>query len=173
LVTGAKARFLRPFHFVRLPVVAKRLGQFLPLPGPKPKPNEKPGLACAIAVPGVEQVICDFLALNHKLVWIGQFHPIRPAYQYWSTTSPEISRANSLRQGNPDTKIIATKERKDRKGKFPFLCSLRSRLIRLVRHSLAAAEIQKMAGVAGLEPVTSAVTGQRSNQLSYTPEGEG
>ena len=28
-----------------------------------------------------------------------------------------------------------------------------------------------MAGVAGLEPVTSAVTGQRSNQLSYTPEG--
>ena len=26
-----------------------------------------------------------------------------------------------------------------------------------------------MAGVKGLEPSTSAVTGQRSNQLSYTP----
>ena len=28
---------------------------------------------------------------------------------------------------------------------------------------------QKMAGAAGLEPVTSAVTGQRSNRLSYAP----
>lgn len=31
---------------------------------------------------------------------------------------------------------------------------------------------RKMAGVAGLEPVTSAVTGQRSNQLSYTPAAQ-
>ena len=40
-------------------------------------------------------------------------------------------------------------------------------LTRCVRSQ--AVTITKMAGVAGLEPVTSAVTGQRSNQLSYTP----
>jgi hypothetical protein len=28
----------------------------------------------------------------------------------------------------------------------------------------------ELAGVTGLEPATSGVTGQRSNQLSYTPE---
>ena len=30
-----------------------------------------------------------------------------------------------------------------------------------------------MAGVTGLEPATSGVTGQRSNRLSYTPLGKG
>jgi integrase len=38
----------------------------------------------------------------------------------------------------------------------------------LMRHS-DRISARGMAGVAGLEPVTSAVTGQRSNQLSYTP----
>ena len=46
----------------------------------------------------------------------------------------------------------------------------------LPRGGLQAAGPQQlslgMAGVAGLEPVTSAVTGQRSNQLSYTPANE-
>ena len=32
-----------------------------------------------------------------------------------------------------------------------------------------ATELSQMAGVTGLEPATSGVTGRRSNQLSYTP----
>ena len=32
---------------------------------------------------------------------------------------------------------------------------------------------KKMAGATGLEPATSAVTGQRSNQLSYAPAKNG
>ena len=31
------------------------------------------------------------------------------------------------------------------------------------------AKVGKVAGVTGLEPAASGVTGQRSNQLSYTP----
>ena len=34
---------------------------------------------------------------------------------------------------------------------------------------MAAKSLKNMAGVTGLEPATSGVTGQRSNQLSYTP----
>ena len=30
-------------------------------------------------------------------------------------------------------------------------------------------KVEKVAGVTGLEPAASGVTGQRSNQLSYTP----
>ena len=33
-------------------------------------------------------------------------------------------------------------------------------------------EEKTMAGVTGLEPAASGVTGRRSNQLSYTPNGE-
>ena len=33
-------------------------------------------------------------------------------------------------------------------------------------------EEKMMAGVTGLEPAASGVTGRRSNQLSYTPSGE-
>ena len=31
-------------------------------------------------------------------------------------------------------------------------------------------QLEKLAGVTGLEPAASGVTGRRSNQLSYTPQ---
>ena len=33
--------------------------------------------------------------------------------------------------------------------------------------------LERVAGVTGLEPATSGVTGRRSNQLSYTPDANG
>ena len=41
------------------------------------------------------------------------------------------------------------------------------------RNSIRLEIWEKMAGVTGLEPATSGVTGQRSNQLSYTPSPRG
>ena len=38
---------------------------------------------------------------------------------------------------------------------------------------VAKAQILGVAGATGLEPAASAVTGQRSNQLSYAPAGVG
>ena len=35
----------------------------------------------------------------------------------------------------------------------------------------SASALERMAGTTGLEPATSAVTGQRSNQLNYVPTG--
>ena len=39
-----------------------------------------------------------------------------------------------------------------------------------VRYGLRGEYALQMAGVTGLEPAASGVTGQRSNQLSYTPK---
>ena len=36
----------------------------------------------------------------------------------------------------------------------------------------ALSKSERVAGVTGLEPAASGVTGRRSNQLSYTPSGE-
>ena len=38
-----------------------------------------------------------------------------------------------------------------------------------IKTPMPAMSWKDMAGVTGLEPATSGVTGQRSNQLSYTP----
>ena len=39
----------------------------------------------------------------------------------------------------------------------------------LIYNDLDENDYQLVAGVTGLEPATSCVTGRRSNQLSYTP----
>ena len=40
----------------------------------------------------------------------------------------------------------------------------------LISYSLIYSYVSLMAGVTGLEPATSCVTGRRSSQLNYTPE---
>jgi hypothetical protein len=42
-----------------------------------------------------------------------------------------------------------------------------------VRVRVADPNAGSMAGATGLEPATSGVTGRRSNQLSYAPDGQG
>ena len=44
---------------------------------------------------------------------------------------------------------------------------------RLCQRKIMAKSLIIMAGATGLEPAASAVTGQRSNQLSYAPAGVG
>lgn len=44
---------------------------------------------------------------------------------------------------------------------------------RTARSSFGVPELEVVAGVTGLEPAASGVTGRRSNQLSYTPDASG
>jgi hypothetical protein len=46
----------------------------------------------------------------------------------------------------------------------------RTRICLSLRSHIFRKSLECMAGTTGLEPATSAVTGQRSNQLSYVPE---
>src|ERR1043166_4746718 len=57
-------------------------------------------------------------------------------------------------------------------GSWRCPCAIASRVgsSRRDRHGTGAMR-KEMAGATGLEPATSAVTGQRSNQLSYAPAG--
>ena len=41
------------------------------------------------------------------------------------------------------------------------------------RDGIQSPDMETMAGVTGLEPAASGVTGRRSNQLSYTPFADG
>ena len=47
---------------------------------------------------------------------------------------------------------------------FPIQIAINSKVIKLLKHMICV-----VAGVTGLEPAASGVTGRRSNQLSYTP----
>ena len=40
----------------------------------KPKPLKKLGFATVVGMRGIKQIILNFLALDHGLVGIGQFH---------------------------------------------------------------------------------------------------
>ena len=61
---------------------------------------------------------------------------------------------------------------KGRSSKYPYyICITKScgQYKKSIKRDVMENSYLKMAGVTGFEPATSAVTGQRSNQLSYTP----
>jgi hypothetical protein len=60
-------------HFMRATMLAQRVSQSLPILNPKPKLREEPRLACAIAMPGSEQIIRNLVALDDQLVGLGNF----------------------------------------------------------------------------------------------------
>ena len=66
---------------------------------------------------------------------------------------------------------VVTKELKSLVLKVEFEKSLRNWLFLCCHYlcRLTLTHLESMAGTTGLEPATSAVTGQRSNQLSYVP----
>ena|ERR1700733_10153075 len=80
----------------------------------------------------------------------------------WTSTLRQYLRISGSASGRQVDFLLAEK-----KGAFAYLwefaCHYRSATKPLILSGLVA-------GTTGLEPATSAVTGQRSNQLSYVPK---
>src|SRR5262245_50497675 len=92
-----------------------------------------------------------------ELVWV----PIASSASRTSTSRPDVARARATARPTTPAPITTASTRsmtrdQERPPAEDYVC-------RQVRET----------GATGLEPATSGVTGRRSNQLNYAPEGRG
>lgn len=85
------------------------------------------------------------------------------------TQAGELEQAGSTEQGCKDDGVRRGSEERRNTRKQPIAGLVDPDSIVTVGRQLILISLESMAGTTGLEPATSAVTGQRSNQLSYVP----
>jgi hypothetical protein len=89
LETRTESCFLRSRHVVTLAMFAQCCGQNLPLLHAKTKRAEEPGLARAMAMRRVQQIIHDLLPLDHGPMSIGQLHRDRSVAKRAGLSNPK------------------------------------------------------------------------------------